>query len=621
VDAEVAELVLADRLLEAARLSSARGDAIGASQLFERACDWRSAASEALRGGDAPRALDMALRAGDAELGLDATAAIAHDEATAGRVAAHLVARGRPDWAARVLEAIDRDLDAARAWERAGEMTRAASLYERAREPAQAARVLEAAVRRDPADVPAALALGALLARFGKDEASLRVLQPILRAASPGSLERRDALERMLGPLRRLGFGAAAEDAARELALPPSSEVTGGSPWLHGRYDVVRLVGSSVSARLVEAFDRARAERVALKVYATGDRGSAAQAAFARIARELRALRALEGAPIVPVRDVVLADSTVVFGWMEGGSLDERLGAGPLEPSRAVEIASAVLTALGEAHRIGVLHRAVKPTNVLFDAAGAAHLADFGAAHAADASATVTAGDFGALAFQSPEQREGRPVSARSDLFAVGVLLAEMLGGRRHTQGGEGRATPIASPGHGLDPRLDARHERVLASLLARAPEERPADAFQARDQLRALPWPGSAGPARGHRDERGATAGRGEGRLEKRGDRLVDAWTGRPVECVALSASVVARARIFAASGHDAWQTVLRMDREAGTLWLAGCAPLARALRPSEAARVAEARRALLAAGTDPATLDPPALGIDGSGEIVVRF
>jgi hypothetical protein len=617
VDAEVAELVLADRLLEAARLSSARGDSLGASQLYERACDWRSAASEALHGGDAARALDMALRAGDVELGLDATAAIAHDEASAARVAAHLLARGRADWAARVLEAIDHDLDAARAWERAGETTRAALLFERAREPAQAARVLEAAVRRDPGDVPAALALGALLARFGKEEASLRVLQPVLRAASPASVERRDALERMLGPLRRLGWTAAADDAARELALPPSTEVTGGGAWLHGRYDVVRLVGSSVSARLVEAFDRARAERVALKVYATGDRGSGAQAAFERMERELRALRALDRAPIVPVRDVIGSESTVVFAWMEGGSLDQRLAAGALEPARAVEIACAVLTALGEAHRVGVLHRDVKPTNVLFDAAGAAHLADFGAAHAADASATVTAGDFGALAYHSPEQREGRPVTARSDLFAVGVLLAEMLGAPRH------EAT-AAAPGPlpaGIDERLDARHEQLLAALLARNPDERPADAFQARDQLRALPWPGSAGAARSHRDERASGAHAGEGRLRQQGARRVDGWTGREVECIALTAEVLARARTFAAAGHEALQPVLRVDRDAGQLWLATCAPVTRAPSAAEAARIQAARRALVLAGAEPAALDPMVLAIDAAGAVVVRF
>src|SRR6202040_1575115 len=106
--------------------------------------------------------------------------------------------------------------------------------------------------------------------------------------------------------------------------------------------------------------------------------------------------------------------------------------------------ACAVLSALGEAHRLGVLHRDVKPANVLFDDAGVARLGDFGVAHLGDLSTTATAGVIGTLAYMSPEQREGRPATAESDVYAVGAILFEMLAG--------GRANPAAPAGGGETP-------------------------------------------------------------------------------------------------------------------------------------------------------------------------
>ncbi len=171
----------------------------------------------------------------------------------------------------------------------------------------------------------------------------------------------------------------------------------------------------------------------------------------------MRALQPLDHAAIVPVRDFYPAGPTVVMAWMEGGTLEQMMGRGSIAPARAAEIGSSILSALGDAHRLGILHRDVKATNVLFDATGAARLSDFGAAHAADASATVTAGDLGALAALSPEQREGREVTARTDLFAVGVLLEAMLAG---TRPGASRVAP--SEAHAG---LDARHDDLVATF------------------------------------------------------------------------------------------------------------------------------------------------------------
>ena len=123
--------------------------------------------------------------------------------------------------------------------------------------------------------------------------------------------------------------------------------------------------------------------------------------------------------------------------------------------------------------------------------------------------------------------------------------------------------------------------------------------------------------------EARGAGEPAAVGRLQVRADGgFVDTWTGRPVECVPLSEAVVTRARCFAAADHAALQTVLRIDREGGHLWLAACAaPIHRSPTDVEQLRVRSALDALIAAGLDPACLDPTALAIGGEGAVVVRF
>jgi eukaryotic-like serine/threonine-protein kinase len=621
MDADVLKLVREERVVEAARLCSARGQAATASALFERACDWRSAATEALRAGEALRGLELGVRAGDDAIAHAAVARVAADPGGAQRAAAHLTQRGHDAWAARVLEAARRDRDAALAWERAGDANRAAELFERVGEPAQAARALEACLRRDPDAHAAAVALGGLLLRFGRDEAAVRALQRV-PSRSP---ERRAALTLLVGALERLGWASADSTAAAELAALGGPIDTGGAPasetptLLHGRYDVLGQVASSARALVLEGFDRARGERVALKVYTAGDARASSRAAFARLEADILALRRLDHPAIVPIRDFYRSGPTVVLAWMPGGTLEQMLARGPIAPARAAEIASAILSALADAHRLGILHRDVKATNVLFDAIGAARLTDFGSAHATDASATVTAGDV-ALATQSPEQREGLEVTARSDLFAVGVLLEEMLTGRTRS------ATTSRLRPSEVHPGLDARHDEVVARMTARSPGARPSDALQAREMLLSVPWPGPSSavgdPARSAGERSPSDRPRSD-RLEQRPDgTLVDGWTGRAIDRVPLSDEILERARIFVRAGHDALQPVLRVDREGGWLWLASCAaPIERPLTLAERARLEGAIDALAAAGGVVGRADATPVAIGPSGQLVVRF
>src|SRR5258708_3556265 len=183
MDPDVAQLVREQRLIEAARLASERGDARNASLIYERACEWRHAAAEAMRAGEAGRALELAVYGGDESTAEPALALLVKDAVAADTSAARLTQRGQHAWAARVLEGCGRDLEAAGAWERAGEGRRAAALLERAGEAADAERALQAALRREPDAWAVAVSLGALLGRFRKLEAAVRVLQRVPAAA------------------------------------------------------------------------------------------------------------------------------------------------------------------------------------------------------------------------------------------------------------------------------------------------------------------------------------------------------------------------------------------------------------------------------------------------------
>jgi serine/threonine-protein kinase len=624
LDPDVEDLVRGEQLLDAARLASERGDAHDASVLYERACDWASAAREARRAGEHRRAVELAIESGDDALCEDVVTLLEPKEALA--TATRLSGRGRDRWAARLLEIAGDPAAAAAAWERAGVPGRAAELLERAGNPGAAARVLETAVRRAPEAWPTVVALGALLARFGKHEAAVRTLQRV-PAEAP---ERLDALAHLVPALERIGLSRAASDAATELAsrggaaapAPAAQRESTARARLFGRYEVARQAASSSSARVLECVDIVRGERVAVKVFAGWDAHGAGRDALARFEREVRAMRALDHPNIVPLREFVPEGPAIVLAWMGGDTLEHLLATtGALSPARAVEIATSVLIALGEAHRVGIVHRDVKPSNVLFDDAGGARLSDFGVAHLGDASTTATAGVFGTLAYMSPEQREGRAASPRSDLFAVGVVLREMLTGQHPGTDESPRAAPSEA-----NSELDARHDAIVNRLTARDPAARPDDAFEARAALIALPWPALFDPhAAGRQPERRSSTWPRTGRLQADGATdaaPLDTWTGRRIERIPLTDATLARARSFARAGHPALQSVLRVDREDDTLWLES--PSGRALEgkllPAQRAILASALGALHQAGGVHGHIDAAHVVTEGD-RLVLRF
>ncbi len=621
-DAEIDALVRAERTMEAAALAEARGHTRLAVDLYERACDFGRAAAVALRTGDAPRALMLAVVGRDPGAEALALEALARDPDRARRTAETLARRGDHAPAARLWEAANEPALAAQAWERAGDAIRAARLYEKGSDPVAAAKALEGALRRAPNDDAVHLALGELLLRYGKVEAATRALQKVPAAAPT----RRAALTALVRAFGQMGLLSAESEAKRELdglggpIAEPADEGPRGSPKqrVYGRYEVVREVASTASARVLECIDPVRGERVAVKVFAGWDARGTGRDVLLRFEREVRALDAIDHPNVVPLRDFVPDGPAIVLAWMSGGTLESMMQS-PIAPARAVEVARAVLAALGEAHRLGILHRDVKPSNVLFDDAGVARLGDFGVAHLGDASATATAGVIGTLAYMSPEQREGRPATVQSDVYGVGAMLFEILTGER-ISGGE---APKTRPS-GIHRDLDARHDEVVLRMVADDPAARPADAFTARKELAALSWPRTIEhAAKAARAARRPSNHPEAARLEVRGEGTAfDRIAERLVTLVPADERSVARAGAFARAAHPILQTVLRVDREDETIWFEDPgATRAGMLSPDELAELGRALDALHGEGHAHGHVDDSHLRRNADGELVLLF
>ncbi len=663
MDPDVARLVREERLVEAAELASSRGDVRTASQLFERACDFRRAAELAIKAHDWARALPLALEGKSEELAEVAFPKLVVDHSLAERTAFHLDRRGDHGWAGRLLEGVGKKAEAARQYERAGDAIKAAALLEAAGDVIGASKALEAQVRREPQRAELLVALGSLLHRYGKTDAAVRALQKVPEAAP----ERRAALTVLVQALERLGFSQARASAEAELTAlggpleaAPEAAAVPVRARLFGRYEVVREVASSPHARVIECIDGVRGEKVAVKIFAGYDARGGGRDALARFEREVRVLGTLDHPNIVPLRDYLPEGPALVLEWMGRGTLEQMIANEPLAPARAVEIAQAVLAALGESHRLGIIHRDIKPANVLFDEAGVTRLGDFGVAHLSDLSATATAGVIGTLGYMSPEQREGRPATVRSDIFGVGAILWEMLTGERPeakpaagassfgevsssattsngeaTNGGNEDAPPASSTlgaegkvrPSGVHRDLDARHDAVVFSLVDDDPAKRPADAFEARRALGALKWPNTIERVAMPRRAKKAASERPSGmRLlpDDDGDGVeVDQWLGRRVQSITLDPPTLARASLFARADHPALQAVLRVDRENRAIWLAAPrgAPLSSKPTPQQMLVLREAIDRLHELGEPHGAIDPAHILVDETGAITLTF
>jgi len=177
--------------------------------------------------------------------------------------------------------------------------------------------------------------------------------------------------------------------------------------------------------------------------------------------------------------------------YLPGDSLAQRLAAGDrLTAVQARRMALDVIAGLEAAHHRGVVHRDVKPANIFFDARGTAKLGDFGVAHLVDLGQTQTGGLIGTLAYMSPEQITGAPISIAADLYVLGVTLFEALTGRLPFLGPDFVAQHLGEPApsaSGIAADLAGGWDDLLAGLLVKNPRERTATLGDLRNQLEAL--------------------------------------------------------------------------------------------------------------------------------------
>jgi serine/threonine-protein kinase len=232
---------------------------------------------------------------------------------------------------------------------------------------------------------------------------------------------------------------------------------------------------------------------VAIKVIAAGF--SADPQFQRRFDREARAIAALEHAAIVPVYDYGEEGGQpyLVFRYMDGGSLAEHLSDnGPMEPPAVIRIVERVARALDYAHTRNIVHRDVKPANILFDSDGEAFLTDFGVASMAEGTVSVTsASAIGSPSYMSPEQCDGQPATGASDVYSLACTVFESLAGRPPFVA----QSPIAILRLHMDrPAPDIRTispgvpEHVALAIthgLAKAPDARPPSAAAFLSELR----------------------------------------------------------------------------------------------------------------------------------------
>ena len=248
--------------------------------------------------------------------------------------------------------------------------------------------------------------------------------------------------------------------------------MTSTTDLLDGRYRLVRLLGQGGMSDVYEAIDERSATAVAIKFVRSADPELAR-----RFAQEVSALGRVEHPGLVRLIGTGLADdhAYLVMELVQGSTLAETLRHGPLGPERAAYLGASLAGALAYVHSRGVVHRDVKPSNILLHPDGRAQLGDFGVARLLDASALTMAGTtLGTAAYMAPEQLEDHQVGAGADIWSLGMVLLECLTGRRVYEGSTAQvvakrmAGPVPLPGD-----LPVPWKLLLSGMLDHRPGQR----------------------------------------------------------------------------------------------------------------------------------------------------
>jgi eukaryotic-like serine/threonine-protein kinase len=267
-----------------------------------------------------------------------------------------------------------------------------------------------------------------------------------------------------------------------------------GTDLLPSRYANAKPIGRGGMGEIFVAEDKTLGRKVAIKLLS--ERFARDENVRRRFTREALAAARLSSHPhIVTIFDVGETEGRpfIVMEYLAGGTLAERARTGPIDRELAIKWLQQAGDALDEAHERGIVHRDVKPANLLFDERGDLHVGDFGIARVVDETTTgmTLAGTvLGTAGYLCPEQARGEPATPASDVYSLGIVAYELLTGGRPFEGGSATAEaaahihqpvpPASERGVGLPREVDAVFERVLAKDPGRR-------YLTARDFVRAL--------------------------------------------------------------------------------------------------------------------------------------
>jgi len=247
-----------------------------------------------------------------------------------------------------------------------------------------------------------------------------------------------------------------------------------------GRYKILRKLGAGGMADVYLAEDQELGRRVAIKIL--NDRHANDEQFVERFRREAKNAAGLSHPNIVSIFDRGQAENTyyIAMEYLDGRSLKELITArGPAPIHVAVDYARQILAALRIAHRQGVVHRDIKPHNVLVDGEGRIKVTDFGIARAGPSQMTEEGSIIGTAQYLSPEQAQGAPVTPSSDLYSVGIVLYELLtgtvpfGGETPVELAMKHLSKTPDPPSKLRPEVPRDLDFVVLRALAKGPDER----------------------------------------------------------------------------------------------------------------------------------------------------
>lgn len=278
------------------------------------------------------------------------------------------------------------------------------------------------------------------------------------------------------------------------------------------KYKVESVLGEGAMGVVYAGYDSAIGRRVAIKtIHSHLLQGAEGEELRQRFTREIRAVGKLSHPNIVGIFDTDEAEDAsgavvpyFVMEFVEGKDLQEHIAAGSRFPlAKIIDIACQILDAFEYTHKLGVVHRDVKPANVFLTDDGRVKIADFGIARVDNSSLTQTGAVMGTPNYMSPEQCSGQVMDSRSDLFSIAVVLYELLTGEKAFSGNSVHATMMKlvqtnpEPPSVFNPSLPKSLDAVIVKALSKSPDER----FQSAAEFASALEPFRTGSSKGAKE------------------------------------------------------------------------------------------------------------------------